>query len=350
MNADPLRTLPKAVLHDHLDGGLRPETVLELADAAGYRELPTTDPTELARWFHQGESGSLERYLEAYRHTVAVMQTPEALERVSHEAVVDLAADGAVYAELRFGPSLHTTGGMDREDAVEAVLAGLARGSEATGCSTGLIVTALRDEADSEAVARAAGRFVGDGVVGFDLAGPEAGHPADDHLPACRHAREAGLGLTIHAGEGDGPASIWRALSRCGAQRLGHGVRIVDDTKRENGEIAVLGELARAVRDQQIPLEVCITSNLHTGIASSPQDHPFGALWREGFAVTINTDGRLMSGVTLTDEYATAATAAGLTTRDLGAIVETTLRAGFGDWQERRRLITDVVRPAYGSG
>ncbi len=347
MDADALRSLPKAVLHDHLDGGLRPQTVLELADAAGYCALPTADPARLGRWFHQAESGSLVRYLEAYCHTLAVMQTPEALERVSYEALVDLSADGAVYAELRFGPSLHTAGGMEREDAIEAVLAGLARGQQVTACSVGLIVTALRDEADSEAVARAAARFAGDGVVGFDLAGPEAGFPADDHLPACHYAREAGLGLTIHAGEGDGPASIWRALSRCGAQRLGHGVRIVDDTKLENGEIAVLGELARAVRDQQIPLEVCITSNIHTGIASSPQDHPFGALWREGFAVTINTDGRLMSGVTLTDEYATAATAAGLTRRDLGAIVELTVRAGFGDWEERRRLITDVVRPAY---
>ncbi len=349
MQLDDVRRLPKAVLHDHLDGGLRVETVLELADEIGYGGLPAQTPAPLASWFHQGDSGSLDQYLAAFAHTVGVMQTPDAIERVAYEAVADLAADGAVYAELRLGPSLHTPA-MTREDAIEAAAAGLARGQRDTGCVAALIVTALRHMDDSEDVARAAIRFAGNGVVGFDLAGPEAGYPPDDHLPACRLAQEAGLGLTLHAGEGDGPESVWRAVARCGARRVGHGVRIVDDAKRENGELVRLGDLARSIRDLQIPLEVCITSNVHTGIAETPEEHPFGALLRAGFAVTINTDNRLMSAVTLADEYVTAVATAGLTADALGAIVERTIQAGFGDYELRRRLIEDVVRPAYGLG
>jgi adenosine deaminase len=350
MEPSVVRSLPKAVLHDHLDGGLRVSTVLELADSVGYVGLPSADPQGLAAAFHQGGSGSLEEYLAAFEHTIAVMQTPEALERVAYEAVVDLAADGAVYAEVRFGPSLHRRRGLQREDAIESVLAGLGRAAKETGCVVGLVVTALRDAEDSDEVARAAARFAGAGVVGFDLAGPEAGYPADDHLPACRRAREAGLGLTIHAGEGDGPESIWRAVGRCSAQRLGHGVRIADDAKWEDGEIVALGPLAASVRDQQIPLELCITSNVHTGIAADATGHPFGALRAAGFAVTINTDNRLMSGTTLGDEYALAAANADLDLRGLGEIVERTIRSGFGDWEDRRRLIEDVVRPAYTAG
>ena len=346
MDPAEVRGLPTAVLHDHLDGGLRAEPILELADEAGYADLPAEDADELAGWFHQGDSGSLERYLQAFRHTIAVMQTPRAIERVAYEAVADLAATDAVYAELRLGPTLHAT--MSPESAIEAALAGIRRGSAETGCVTGLIASALRHMDDSEVVARAAVRFAGEGVVGFDLAGPEAGFPADDHLPAFRMIREAGFGLTIHAGEGEGPESIWRALGRCGAQRIGHGVRIVDDTKRQDSEIALLGDLARSVRNLQVPLEICITSNIHTGLADTPAQHPFGALCRAGFAVTINTDNRLMSGITLSDEYGTAVVAAALELADLGHIVERTIQSGFGDYVERRRLIEDVVRPAYG--
>lgn len=337
--------LPKAVLHDHLDGGLRPGTVLELADAIGYDQLPATSADALGDWFYQGEAQSLEAYLAAFSHTVAVMQTPDAVERVAFEAIEDLAADGAVYAEIRFGPSLLDA--MAREQAIEAALAGLERGSTATGCVSGLIVTALRHDDDSEQVAKAAVRFVGDGVVGFDLAGPEAGFPPDDHLPACKLAREAGLGLTIHAGESDGPESIWRALGRCGAQRLGHGVRIIEDASVSEGEIDVLGGLARSVRDLRIPLEVSIMSNVHTGIASTAAEHPFGALHRAGFEVTINTDNRLMSGTSLAAEYRIAQEAADLSKAEMGEIVEATVRAGFGSWTDRKTLISDVIRPAY---
>ena len=339
--------LPKAVLHDHLDGGLRVETILELADNHGYTELPAADPDGLARWFHQGDSGSLEPYLDAFVHTVGVLQTADALERVAYEAALDLSADGVVYAEIRFGPSLHMEQGLSREDAIEAVLAGLGSASADTGIVTYLIVAALRQFSDSLDVARAATRFAFEGVVAFDLAGHEAGHPADDHLPAVRHASEGGLGLTIHAGEGEGPNSIWRAIARCGAQRIGHGVRIVEDTQMDSGEIVELGALARRVRDQRIPLEICVTSNLHTGIADVPEHHPLGALHRAGFLVTINTDNRLMSAVTMNAEYQLARDSHGLSVADLGQITEQAIVAGFGDWAERERLISDVVRPGY---
>lgn len=342
-----LKPLPKAVLHDHLDGGLRIETILELAGAVGYAGLPEDDADALRSWFVQAESGSLERYLQAFDHTVAVMATQDAIRRVAFETGVDLAADGVVYAEVRFGPALHRPAGLTLEAVIEAALDGFAAATRDHGIVLSAIVTALRQHNDSEDVARAASQYVGRGVVAFDLAGPEAGFPADDHLPACLIAREAGLGLTIHAGEGDGPDSIWRALARCGAQRIGHGVRIIDDTQVDDGKIIKTGRLATRVRDHRIPLEVSPTSNVHTGAFPDIERHAFGPLYRAGFNVTINTDNRLMSGITLSDEYAALATAFGLDMTDLGNITENALLAGFGDWPTRQRLIEEVVRPAY---
>ena len=347
MNRNTLEAQPKALLHDHLDGGLRIDTVLELADSFGYEDLPSTDDDALRSWFLQGESGSLERYLEAFDHTVAVMASEDAIRRVAYEAGEDLAADGVVYAEVRFGPSLHRPAGLAREAVIEAVLDGFAAATRDYGIVLFAIVTALRQHDDSEAVARAATQYSDRGVVAFDLAGPEAGHPADAYLAACLVAREAGLGLTIHAGEGDGPDSIWRALARCAAQRIGHGVRIIDDTRVRDGKIVDMGRLATRVRDHRIPLEVSPTSNLHTGAFLDMDGHAFGPLYRAGFNVTINTDNRLMSGVSLSDEYAALANAFGLDTADLGSITENALRAGFGDWPTRQRLIEEVVRPAY---
>ncbi len=347
MDRTTLQRLPKALLHDHLDGGLRVETVLELADEIGYPDLPASEPDALADWFHQGQAGSLARYLEAFGHVVAVMQTESALERVAYEAGVDLAADGVVYAELRYAPTQHLDRGLAPEAVVTAVEAGLARARRETGIATATILCALRHLTDSERVARLAAHFAGEAVAGFDLAGPELGYPADGHLVACRIARESGLGLTLHAGEADGPESIWRARARCGAQRLGHGVRVVEDTTRSDGEVVALGPLARMVRDQRIPLELCPTSNIDTGVAPDHAHHPLGALHRAGFAVTLNTDDRLMSAVSLSDEFAHAVEDHGF---DAAALEEVTVRAveaGFGHWPTRRRLIEDVIRPAY---
>ena len=339
--------LPKAVLHEHLDGGLRIETILEIADADGYTDLPTTDADALAFWFFQGESGSLERYLEAFDHTTAVMQTSDAISRIAYESGEDLAADGVVYAEVRYDPGLSMRRGLRREDAIEAMLDGFSRVSRDTGIAIYAIATALRHQTDSLDVVRSAVRFVGQGVVAFDLAGPEKGFPPDLHLDACLAAREGGLGLTLHAGEGDGVHSIWRALALCGAQRIGHGVHIVDDTDFDGSSITRLGSFARTVRDHRVPLEVAITSNLHTGSFQSASDHPFGALLAQGFNVNINTDNRLMSQVSVSDEYALAASTFGLGHDALAMVTVNALEAGFGDWPVRKELIARV-RTAYG--
>ena len=343
MEGNPGARLPKAVLHDHLDGGLRIDTLLELAARHDYRELPADNAADLAKAMSQEESGSLVAYLDAFVHTVAVMQTPEAVERVAYESGIDHHNAGVVYAEIRFGPALLTQRDMSMEDAIEAALAGFRRAAAETGIEIALIISALRQEDNSEAVARAAARYVGDGVVGFDLAGPEAGYPPDAYLPAIRYAREHGLEITLHAGEGDGPESIGLALAKCGAQRIGHGVRIIEDCVVADGEIADLGLLAQRILDQQTPLEVSITSNLHTGIAATAAEHPFGMLYRAGFNLSINTDNRLMSAIDMESEFALATAAFGLTTDDLSTITRRTIEAGFGDWERRQQLIGDVA-------
>ena len=334
-------TLPKAVLHDHLDGGLRVDTILELADECGYAGLPAPDTEALADWFDQGRSGSLEPYLEAFVHTVAVMQTAGAIERIAYEAVEDLAADGVVYAELRFAPTLCIREGLRIEDVIEATLAGLARGEAATGTVARYISDALRHENDSEEVARASVHFRGKGLVGFDLAGPEDGFPPDDHLVACRIIREANLGLTLHAGEAFGPDSIWRALQRCGAHRIGHGIHIVDDCRSEDGEIVELGRLASYMRDHQVPLEVCPTSNLHTA-GWTAEEHPIGALHRAGFNVSISPDNRLMSRVSMSDEFTLLAQHHGFGMGDFHAVTWRAIDAAFCDWDTKQSLLARV--------
>jgi adenosine deaminase len=344
MEATPhaVRALPKAVLHEHLDGGLRVSTILEIAEDEGYTGLPSMDPDELSSWFFQGDSGSLEQYLEAFAHTTAVMQTQASIARIAYESGEDLARDGVVYAEVRYDPGLSTRHGLQREDVIEAMLDGFSRASRDTGIVIYAIATALRHQADSLDVVKAAIPFVGRGVVAFDLAGPEKGFPPDLHLEACMLARESGLGLTLHAGEGDGVHSIWRALALCGAQRIGHGVHIVDDTDFDGTSITNLGPFARTVRDHRVPLEVAVTSNLHTGSFDAASVHPFGALFAEGFNLSINTDNRLMSGVTVSDEYALVASTFDLGLDALGIITINALEAGFGDWPKRAALIEQV--------
>ena len=333
---------PLALLHDHLDGGLRIETILELADADGYDGLPAATEEGLDSWFRARPADTLEDYLEAFVHTVAVMQTAEAIERIAYEAVVDLAADGVGYAELRYAPSHSMQRGLSREDALEAMVSGLRRGTVATGTDAWAIAVALRHQTDSSDVARAAARFAGAGVVAFDLAGPEDGYPARLHAEGIAIAREAGLGITLHAGEGHGLASIVDALGPGAATRIGHGVRIIDDVDVRDGVVAGLGPVARRVRDHQIPLELCITSNVHTGAVASLDAHPLGLLHRSGFNVTINTDNRLMSGVALSGEVDIATTRLGLGSADLAAMTRNALRAGFGDYTGRRRLLEAI--------
>lgn len=319
--------------------------MVELAGALDHR-LPSTDPDELARWFDQGRSGSLETYLGAFVHTVSAMQTIEGLRRVAEESVEDLAADGVVYAELRFAPLLHTRRGLPPEEVVEAVIEGMSRAGERTGLSWGLILDAIRSEPDSLHVADLAVRYAGRGVVAFDLSGPEAGFPPDAHLPAIRRVREVGLGVTLHAGEAAGVASIALALNRCGADRIGHGIEVIRDCAVADDRIIRLGAVAAQVRDRRVPLEVCPTSNLHTR-GWAPNQHPVGPLHRAGFTVTINTDNRLMSATSMSAEQELVRRHQGFGLDDLALATRRALAAAFCPEPLRRSLWEERIAPAY---
>jgi adenosine deaminase len=345
-----IRRAPKVLLHDHLDGGVRPQTVIELARDAGYRELPTTDPDELARWFTLGaDRKSLELYLEGFRHTVAVMQQRDAIERVAAECVEDLAADGIVYAEVRMAPELLTEGGLTLDEATEAMLAGLRRGAEERPITVGLIITAMRQAAKSVEIAELAVRHRDSGVVGFDIAGPEAGYPPTRHLDAFQLIARENFHFTIHAGEGFGLPSIWEALQWCGAERLGHGVRIVDDIQvRPDGRVS-MGRLAAYVRDRRVPLEMCPTSNVHTGAASSIEQHPIDLLRRLRFRVTVNTDNRLMSGISLSTEFATLSRSFGIGLDEMEWLTLNAMKSAFWPFDGRLAIINGQIKPGYAS-
>lgn len=341
MERSEISALPKVLLHDHLDGGLRPDTVLDLAEEIGHA-LPADSAEGLANWFDQGSSKSLEQYLEAFSHTIAVMQTPEALDRVAFEAVEDLAGDGVVYAEIRFAPSLHTVRGLTRREVLTAVLGGIRRGSGATGTPVGVIVDAMRQDRDSEEVAVAASEFAGDGVVGFDLAGPEKGFPPRAHRRALDMAKGAGLHLTIHAGEDDGPASVADALA-CGAERIGHGIRLLDECRVVDGEITEVGPVGLHVLMRNATLEVCPTSGLHTGSVAHPADHPIGMLYRAGFPVSVNTDNRLMSRTSMTDEMLLLVEHQRFSLEDLRAVTLAAIDGAFCDSATRTSVREQVV-------
>ncbi|MCA1657220.1 MAG: adenosine deaminase [Actinobacteria bacterium] len=343
-----IRRAPKVLLHDHLDGGLRPSTVIDLARESGYPDLPTTDVEELTHWFTAAaDSGSLERYLETFRHTVGVLQTTEALTRVAAECAEDLAADGVVYAEVRFAPELHVERGLTLPQVVEAVLAGFEAGSAGRGIRIGGLLTAMRHAARSLEIAELVVAYRDRGVVGFDIAGAEAGYPPTRHLDAFQYiARENGH-FTIHAGEGFGLPSIWEALQWCGADRLGHGVRIVDDiTVKDDGEIE-LGRLAAYVRDKRVPLEMCPSSNVQTGVAGSIAEHPIGLLRRLYFRVTVNTDNRLMSGTSMTNEMAQLVEVFGYGWADLQWFTVNAMKSAFLPFDQRLQLINEDIKPGY---
>lgn len=349
LNPTLLRRAPKVLLHDHLDGGLRPQTVIDLAAEHGLTTLPTTDADELGAWFTRGaDRGSLELYLEGFAHTVAVMQTRESLLRVAAECAQDLADDGVVYAEVRFAPELHIEQGLTLDEVVEAVLDGFRQGAEGRSITIGTLVTAMRTAARSPEIAALAVRWRERGVVGFDIAGAETGYPPTRHLDAFDHIRQENFHLTIHAGESFGLPSIWEAVQFCGAERLGHGVRIVDDigwTGRV--EDSKLGRLAAFVRDRRIPLEVCPTSNVHTSAVATLADHPIDLLKRLRFRVTLNTDNRLMSGVSLTSEMAAMVETFGWTLDDLQWVTINAMKSAFWPFDERLALINDIIKPGY---
>ena len=350
LDREQVRRAPKVLLHEHLDGGLRPATVLELAERAGYEGLPHRDVDALARWFHQGAArGTLPLYLEGFQHTVAVMQTAEALERVAYEFMEDMAADGVVYAEVRFAPHFHTARGLGLDGVMLAVLRGLRRGQEAFGVDFGLIVSAMRNEPEplSFQLAELAVAYRNQGCVGFDLAGEEAGHPAKEHQRAFEFAKRQNFAITIHAGESFGPESIWQALQYCGAHRIGHGTRLIEDIVVYEGKVIKLGSLAQYVLDHRIPIEVCLSSNVHTGATRSLAAHPFPVYMEQGFRVTLNTDNRLMSATSMTDECLLAAESFGLSLADLEKIAINGMKSAFAHYDVRVRLIFDSIKAGY---
>ncbi|WP_328504428.1 adenosine deaminase [Streptomyces sp. NBC_00457] len=347
IDAAALRRLPKAVLHDHLDGGLRPATLVELADEVGHT-LPTTDPDALAAWyFEAANSGDLVRYIATFEHTLAVMQTREGLLRTAEEYVLDLAEDGVVYAETRYAPELMLKGGLTLPEVVETVQQGLAAGmAKAAAAGTpvrmGTLLCGMRMFDRVREAADLAVAFRDAGVVGFDIAGAEDGFPPADHLAAFEHLRRESVPFTIHAGEAHGLPSIHQALQVCGAQRIGHGVRITEDIV--DGK---LGRLAGWVRDRRIALEMCPTSNLQTGAATSIAGHPITALKDLGFRVTLNTDNRLVSGTTMTREMSLLVEEAGWGVEDLRTVTVNAVKSAFIPFDERKALIEDVVLPGY---
>ena len=349
---DQVRQAPKVLLHDHLDGGLRPATIVELAAEIGH-ELPAADDESPGRWFRESaDSGSLERYLETFDHTVAVMQTTDALTRVARECVEDLSADGVVYAEVRYAPEQHVSQGLSLDDVVAAVQAGFDEGvAAATTAGRPIVVrqllTAMRHQARSMEIAELSIAWRERGVAGFDIAGAEAGYPPTRHLDAFEYLQRENSHFTIHAGEAFGLPSIWQALQWCGADRLGHGVRIIDDVTVHDDGTVELGRLAAYVRDKRIPLELCPASNVQTGAAASVAEHPIGLLTELRFRVTVNTDNRLMSGTSMTDEMTSLVEAFGYDLDDLQWFTVNAMKSAFLPFDERLAIIDEIVKPGY---
>lgn len=349
---EQIKRLPKALLHDHLDGGLRPQTIIDIAREIGYTALPTTDAEQLATWFREAcDSGSLVRYLETFSHTIAVMQRSQDIMRVARECVVDLARDGVVYAEVRGAPELFTEKGLTMADVVESTLAGYREG-EAEARKEGLeirvvsILCGMRQNDKSQEVAELVVKYRDMGVVGFDIAGPEDGYPPSDQQETFEYLRREDAHFTIHAGEAYGLPSIWEAIQLCGAERLGHGVHIMDDIDL-SGPKPQVGRLASYIRDRRVPLELCPTSNLQTGAAKSIKEHPIGKLGQMRFRITVNTDNRLMSQTSMTNEMSQLVEAFDWTFQDLQRVTINALKSAFIPFEERLAIIEDVVKPAY---
>ncbi|CAM02505.1 adenosine deaminase [Saccharopolyspora erythraea NRRL 2338] len=350
---DQIRRSPKVLLHDHLDGGVRPSTVAELAEETGYDALPTTDVDGLDRWFAGATTaGSLEEYLERFVHTVGVMQTPGAISRVAAECAEDLAADGVVYAEVRYAPELSTQRGMGLDEVVESILDGFRQGAARAAAAgrrirIGVLLCAMRQEPRAREIAELAVKYRDSGVVGFDIAGPEAGFPPTRSLDAFEYLRRENCHFTIHAGEGFGLPSIWEAIQWCGAARLGHGVRIVDDITVAEDGTARLGRLASFVRDRRIPLEMCPRSNVHTGTVPSVAEHPIALLRRLNFRVTVNTDNRLMSQTSMSREFGELVECFDYTLDDLQWFTVNAMKSAFLPFDQRLALINEVIKPGY---
>jgi adenosine deaminase len=344
-----IKEVPKVLLHDHLDGGLRPETILDLADRTGYKNLPTDDPQKLAEWFHRGANrGNLVEYLQGFEHTIALMQTRESIERVAYEMMEDMNDDGVCYVETRFAPVFHTNKGLYYDDIIQAVLTGLERGRSDFGVGFGLILCGMRNMQNNLEIAELAVNYRHQGVVGFDLAGEEGGFPPKKHVEAFHYIQRENFNITVHAGEAFGKESIWQAIQWCGAHRIGHATRLVEDIIFDrHGDPVALGDLAQYILDKRIPLEICLTSNVHTGAVDRLENHPFISLFKHKFRVFLNTDDRLMSDTTLTKEYMTATELFDISLDDIEKLNLNAMKSAFIPYGERLHFIYDVIKPGY---
>lgn len=344
-----IREVPKVLLHDHLDGGLRPETIIELAEEISYKKLPTKDPKELSEWFFRGANkGNLVEFLQGFEHTIAVMQTKENLERIAYEMMEDMHKDGIVYIETRFAPVLHLEKGLYYDDVMQAVLVGLERGKKDFGIGYGLILCSLRNMTNSLEIAELAVNYRDKGVVAFDLAGEEGGYPPKNHIDAFQFIMRENFNITIHAGEAFGKESIWQAIQYCGSHRIGHATRLKEDIVYDaDGKILKLGNLAQYILDKRIPLEICLNSNVHTGAIDKIENHPFRELYDSKFRVFLNTDDRLMSNITLTDEFMTATEVFGIDLDDVEKLNINAMKSAFINHDKKLDYIYNVIKPGY---
>ena len=349
---EQIKRVPKVLLHDHLDGGLRPQTIIDIAKKIGYTALPTEDAEELAIWFREScDSGSLVRYLETFSHTIAVMQTRENIIQVARECALDLARDGVVYAEVRGAPELFTEQGLSLDEVIQATLDGYREGEELARTEGFTIrvqslLCGMRQNNRSQEVAELAVKYRDKGVVGFDIAGPEDGFPPSNQQKTFEYLRREDAHFTIHAGEAYGLPSIWEAIQLCGAERLGHGVRIIDDIDVSGSE-PKLGQLASYIRDRRIPLELCPTSNLQTGAAKNIEQHPIGILAKLRFRVTLNTDNRLMSQTSMTHEMTEVVRAFKWDFAELQRVTINGMKSAFIPYPERLEIIEKIIKPGY---
>ena len=343
-----LQAFPKVCLHDHLDGALRPQTIIDLAAEVGHA-LPADTADDLGRWFAAAaDSGSLERYLETFDHTIAVMQTAANLRRVAAEYVADLAADGVIYGETRWAPEQHLSAGLTAAQAIEAVRDGLADGMAACRArgqqiEVRQLVTAMRQGEPTREIAKLALAYRRDSVAGFDIAGPEKGYPPSRFVESFQLLRRNNGYYTIHAGEADGCQSIWEAVQVCGANRIGHGVAIIEDIQHDERGNEVLGDFAAYVLNEQVPLEMCPSSNVQTGAVASFAEHPIHHLDRLGFCVTVNPDNRLMSATSLTREFALLAEVFDYTLSDVRRLGINAAKRVFAPYDVRQALVARIA-------
>ncbi len=344
-----IQNVPKVLLHDHLDGGLRPETIIDLAKKNKYKKLPTENPAELAEWFHEGaKKGNLVEYLKGFEHTIALMQSKSALEQISYEMMEDMKNDGVCYVETRFAPVFHTKEGLHYEDIINSVIRGLEKGKKDFDVGYGLILCGMRNMKNTLEIAELAVNNRNKGVVGFDLAGEEGGYPPKKHVEAFHFIQRANFNITIHAGEAFGKESIWQAIQFCGAHRIGHATRLPEDIVYDNeGNILSLGDLAQFVLDKRLPLEICLLSNVDTGAVDELKNHPFIDLYKQKFRVFLNTDDRLMSNTTLTKEYLTANEVFGINLDDIEKLNINAMKSAFIPYRERLDYIYNIIKPGY---